>query len=97
MLHLTEKPETVNWVGFRLHAVNYDFNEMNGSFFSGEWHFEQQTNQLLHCRYPILPKEATGTVLYLAEVQAFCENQGTFFPEQNGSKALIVVHCLYNF
>ena len=88
-------PEGISWMGFRLHAVAYDWDTFTGTLHSGGWHFEQ------HCTskqlYPLPTLETTQKpVIYILEAQPFDEKEGAFIPVRTEEKGVLVVGYLEN-
>jgi hypothetical protein len=83
-------PEDVSWVGFRLHAVGYDWDTFEGKLHSGGWHFEQQVTADLSYGFPKV-EALYKNVIYVLELQFFEEKEGAFLPVRTEEKGVWVV------
>jgi hypothetical protein len=92
-LALIQKPLGLQCVGIRMHVVNYDFTEMNGQLYSGDWHIERARKRLLRYPFPTVEPNGEGVLLFIVELQSFEELDGTFTPVRGKEKAVEVVFC----
>ncbi|WP_291118819.1 hypothetical protein [Flavobacterium sp. UBA6135] len=92
-LVLVQKPWGLECVGIRLHVVNYDFTEMSGQLYSGDWQIERGCKRLLRYRFPTVEPSGEGVLFYLVELQPFEEQDGTFVPIRMKEKGVEVVLC----
>ncbi len=83
-------PEGISWVGFRLHAVAYDWDSFEGKLYSGGWHFEQHGTEGLSYGFPKVDAENKNLV-FIIEVQFFTEKDGAFIPVLIEEKGVFVV------
>jgi hypothetical protein len=83
-------PEDVSWVGFRVHAVGYNWYTLEGKLHSGGWHFEQQVTADLSYGLPKVEAEYHN-ILYVLELQFFEEKEGAFLPVRTEEKGVWVV------
>jgi hypothetical protein len=93
LLHLLQKPRGLKCMGIRLHVVNYDFTEMNGQLYSGDWQIERGRKRLFRYRFPTVEPSGEGVLFYLVELQPFEEQDGTFVPIRMKEKGVEVVLC----
>jgi len=92
-LALFQKPWGLQCVGIRLHVVNYDFMEMDGQLYSGDWYMERGRKRLLRYPFPTVEPSGKGVLLFIVELQPFEELDGTFTPVRGKEKAVEVVFC----
>lgn len=83
-------PEEVSWVGFRLHAVGYNWDTLEGKLHSGGWHFEQKVTAGLSYELPKVEAEYHN-ILHVLELQFFEEKEGAFLPVRTEEKGVWVV------
>ncbi|GGD27552.1 hypothetical protein [Flavobacterium orientale] len=92
-LDLVQKPWGLEYVGIRLHVVNYDFSSMEGRLCSGDWHMERGRKRLLRYSFPTVEPSGGGVLLYIVELQSFEELDGTFTPVRVKEKGVDVAGC----
>ncbi|GGD30955.1 hypothetical protein [Flavobacterium orientale] len=70
-------PNELSCFGFRVHVLDYDWEELTGTLHSGAWHLEPSLPFPLSLPLPSV-KSTKGSLIYLLEVQAFEERDGDF-------------------
>lgn len=70
-------PIGLSCFGFRVHVLDYDWEELCGTLHSGAWHIEPNLPFPLSLPLPCV-KSTKGSLIYLLEVQAFEERDGDF-------------------
>ncbi|MDP2160919.1 MAG: hypothetical protein Q8K02_10580 [Flavobacterium sp.] len=70
-------PNDLSCFGFRVHVLDYDWEELRGTLHSGAWHIEPSLAFPLSLPLPSV-KSTKGSLIYLLEVQAFEERDGDF-------------------